>query len=281
MDEPARSKLKFFLGLGLLVALILLSSLKQNPDIAVHQFAMVLALVTGMMVLDFFKVSQFVRIANSRRATHRDAIRDALAATLKSPLLVRIFGSQVLVLYYAFFAKSAANCPRPKDNRFDYAKSSNARDVYLFFALSQLPFLPLIHILVEHRIGPGAAWLISLLTLWSVVWFLAQVEAVRYRPVELTADHLRYCFGLAWTAVIPLDRIRSARSVDVTETLHANDMFLSPFGSARNVIIEFDGPVEFSGPFLQKRSERRAAICLDHPARFLRQLGERGVSIGQ
>lgn len=275
-----REKSKFFLGLGLIVCLFVYSMLRQRQDLAGHDYAVVLLVTLAALAFDYRKVSQFLTVANETRGSHDLAIKTALTTTLRSPIFIKTLQTELLTLYYAFFAQSASGDNSNGTMQFSYEKSSNAHDIYLFFALSQLPFLPFIHIFVEYRVGPGPAWLISVLTLWSVVWFLAQVEAVRLRPIQMTDDHLNYRFGLAWAADIPVGKIKMARSVDIAEALDGNDMFLSPLGSTKNVILEFEEAIQFSGPYMQKRREKMAAISVDNPSRFLRQLALNGVAIG-
>ena len=277
-----REKTKFFSGLGLMISVIYFSALRQQQVMG-YEIAALLLLTLVILVFDYLKVSQFLAVVDEHKdaqCSHDFAIQTALIATLKSPLLLKVLKTELLTLYYAFFAKFERDGVVTRYTQFSYARSSNSHDVFLFVAFSQLPFLPFIHIILEYKKGPGVAWAITLLTLWSVVWFLAQVEAVKFRPIELSDDHLRYRFGLSWSANIPLSRIKSARMIDVSETLSGNNLFLSPLGSKKNVILEFDAPIRFSGPYMQKRREETAAISLDNPSYFLNQLASRGVVVG-
>lgn len=277
----AGAKTRFFLGLGILIALFCHSALRREP-VAGYEVVILLSLIIAAMLFDYLKVSQFLSVLRSRRETgcsHDRAVRAALNATLKSRLLVRLLGTELITLYYAFFAKYDRVGAHSGTRQFSYTKSSNASDVFLFVALSQLPFLPFIHILLEHKKGPGVAWVITLLTLWSVIWYLAQVEAVRFRPVELTEGLLRYRFGLFWTADIPVDEIRSARCIGVTEELDGRGLFVSPMGSTKNVLLKFRAPVRFRGPYSLSTRKRNAAISVDNPGRLLSELALEGVDI--
>ena len=277
-----KEKMKFFLGLGLMISLLYYSLLRQQQIMA-YEYAILLSLTLAALVFDYLKVSQFLAVAKEHEkanCSHDIAIQTALSSTLRSRFLLKLVGTELLTLYYAFFAKFERSGVGSQNTQFSYAKSSNAHDVFLFVALSQLPFLPFIHVVLEYKKGPGPAWAITLLTLWSVIWFLAQVEAVKFRPIELSDDHLKYRFGLIWMADIPLSKIKMARSTAVAETLNRGDLFLSPLGSAKNVILEFEVPIRFSGPYMLRRREKKAAISLDNPSRFLSQLALRGVPTG-
>ena len=273
--------MRFFSGLILMVSLVYFSALRQQ-HISAYELAILLSVTLAVLLVDYLKVSQFLVLVRERenaRCSHDHAVQSALAGTLKSRLLLRLLQSELLVLYYAFFANFERDGVSTRYTHFSYAKSSNAHDVFLFVAISQLPFLPFVHVFLEINKGPVAAWAVTLLTLWSVVWFLAQSEAVKFRPIELSDDHLRYRFGLSWSADIPLDQIKSARLISVSETLSDDNLFMSPLGSSRNVMLEFHTPTRFSGPYKQKRRETKAAISLDSPLPFLKELENRGVPV--
>lgn len=278
----ASVKVRFVLGLIVLISLVHYSALKQQEFVS-YEYAVLFSITLAALIFDYLKLGQFLTIIEKQKANHcslDDSIQEALKATLKSPLLFKLVGTELLTMYYAFFAKAERQGFVSENVLFSYTKSSNAHDVFLAVALSQLPLLPFIHLFVEHQKGPTAAWLITVLTLWSVIWYLAQVEAVKFRPVELSRDHLSYRFGLFWKADIPLEQIRMARTIDVVESLAGGDLFLSPLGSKRNVLLEFENPVQFTGPYLLRRRKGKAAISLDEPSRFLDQLAARGIVIG-
>lgn len=275
-------KARFFLGLGVLLSFFYVSVARQQQFTG-YEYALLLSLILGTLVLDYWMVSRFLVVAREQedaRRPHNLAIDTALVATVKSPILARLLRTELLTLYYAFFANFDRSGVATEHPQFSYARSSNAHDVFLFVALSQLPFLPFIHVVLEYMKGPGLAWVVTLLTLWSVIWFLAQVEAVKFRPIELSDDRLKYRFGLLWAADIPLSQIKAARIVDVAETLDRNDLFVSPIGSTKNVVLEFDAPIRFSGPYGARRREGKAAISLDNPSDFLSQLALKGVDTG-
>lgn len=274
--------MRFCLGLGVLISLLYYSVLRQQ-GIAGYELAILLALTLAALLFDYFKLGEFLAALKKQETTrnsHDEALQAALAATLRSPPLLKLIGTELLTVYYAFFAKYEDHGRPGRDRLFAYNQSSNAYDVFLIVALSQLPFLPFVHLLLEHHKGPGAAWVVSLLTLWSVVWYLAQVEAVRFRPIELGSTQLGYRFGLIWSADIPLEHIKMARGIDVTEVLDGRDLFMSPLGSRRNVMLEFAVPIQFNGPYGIRRREQRAAISVDNPGRLLGELARRGVVNG-
>ncbi|MDJ0657381.1 MAG: hypothetical protein QNJ40_24685 [Xanthomonadales bacterium] len=279
---PAESpRLKFFLGFGMLISLVYYSALRQHQP-GVYELAAVLALTLAALIFDYRKTGQFLSLIREKKISHRShesAIRSALAGTLKCPLLLKLLETELLTLYYAFFAKAEPPDTVGDNTVFGYERSSNANDMFLVVAVAQLPLLPFIHFFVEHQKGPAPAWVITLVTLWSVIWYLAQVEAVKRLPVELGDEHLVYRFGLIWKAEVPLSKIKLARAFGVTEEPDGSDLFFSPMGSKRNVYLEFETPAKFCGPYWIRSRKRGAVISIDDPLRFLRHLAEKGVPV--
>lgn len=279
-DSATGAKIRFFVGLGAIISLLYYSVLRQQ-QMASYELAILLVFTLAALGFDYLKVNQFLAVLNTQKeaqCSHEVSIRTALTTTLKSRILLRLVGTELLALYYAFLAKSESHSVVGENRWFSYSRSSNAHDVFLFVALSQLPFLPFIHIILEYKKGPGLAWAVTLITLWSVIWYLAQVEAVKLRPIELAKDRLKYRFGIIWTADIPLKRISTARSIDAGEQLDERDMFLSPWGSTRNILLEFDIPIQFTGPYSLRVRKRKAAISVDNPSHFLSHLALRGIA---
>lgn len=277
------SKITFVGSLGVTISLFYFSVLRQHQLTALD-YSILVSLTLMALVFDYLKTSQFLSAYKTHAKAlipHESAIRLALSTTLKSRFLLRLLETELLTLYYAFLAKFETNNLFYNDTTFGYTDSSHARDVYLFVALSQLPFLPFIHIFLEFKKGPGLAWAITLLTVWSVIWYLAQVEAVKFRRIRLGKRYLRYRFGLMWKADIPLDNILSVRLIDVAEPLKDKDLFLSPLGSTKNVLLEFKDLILFSGAYGLNKRKTKAAISLDNPAYFLSQLELRGISIAK
>ena len=276
----ARARIRFSLSLGVMISLLYYSVLRQQ-QIAFYEMALLVSLTLAALVFDHMKLGQLLSVFRSERLhrSHDQAIRVALVNVVKSSFLLKLLETKLLTLYYAFFAKFDDSAESTKNHVFSYVKTSDTYNVFLLVATSQLPFLPFIHPLVEYKKGPVVAWAITLVTLWSVIWYLAQVEAVKARPIEMSDRQLHYRFGLFWTADIPLNNIKTARELDVTENIDRKGLFRSPFGSARNVFLEFEEPVLFTGPYSIRRRKSKAAISLDNPSNFLSQLALRGVVV--
>lgn len=275
------AKVKFLLGLTVMISLVYFSVLK-NQLVSNYEYLLLIAITGSSFWFDNHLLNKLFRLFKQERLNNGrvdNSIRLALRNILKWPFLFEALKFELLTLYYAFFAKLEDEEATDEISSFSYYKLSNAKDLFLIVAISQLPYLPFLHVLIEIKKGPALAWGITILTLWSVIWFLAQVQAIRFRPIELDNVLLKYRFGLFWKADIPLTRIIKARKRKYSDEVDASEYFLSPLGSEKNIIIEFDSPIQFVGPYFLKKRKKKAVISLDRPDQFLNQLSQRGIEI--
>jgi hypothetical protein len=207
------------------------------------------------------------------------ALENALNETLKSRYLYRPVKNELFVVFYAFFAKHFPEEYSDNLNSFSYTKSSNAKDIFWVVAIAQIPTLPFIHFIIEKEANPIAAWIVTALTMWSVIYYLAQAHAVRFNPVQLTKANLNYRYGIAWAADIPLVDINVARKLTYTDKPNPFDFFISPIGSSKNIVLEFNTPIKFKGRNFLDKNKSKAVLSVDNPDALLTQLAKRGVSI--
>ncbi len=276
----ARAKVKFIFGLAIVVTFFNMSIL-QDQQVLNYQLVLVILATTAGFFFDYIVLNKLFRLFELEKIKYGSvdhSINSALKNILKWPLLFKALNAELLTLYYAFFAKFERQETTNEITLFSYSKLSNAKDMFWIVAIAQLPTLPLLHIMIED-LSPAIAWAITLLTLWSVICYLAQVQAIRFRPIELDNKLLKYRSGLSWKSDIPLKQITKARKIDYRDKVDGFAYFLSPLGSEKNIIIEFEISIRFLGPFFLSKRRKKAAISLDRPEQFLNQLSLRGVEI--
>ena len=156
---------------------------------------------------------------------------------------------------------------------FSYQKSSSANDMFWVIFVAQVPTLPLIHIAIESSSEPLLAWVITLVTIWSVIWYLAQVQACKFIPIEINEMTFKYRFGLICKVDIPISRIKSIKKLHYNDVVTGFDYFKSPLGSQKNLIIEFNRKINFSNVFFIPNFKSKAFISVDHPEKLIQRLG--------
>lgn len=198
-------------------------------------------------------------------------IEQSLRAVVGQSLTI-IFRPFFATIFYAFLAKQRPTNQAKGINIFSYQKSSNSKDMFWVIAIAQIPTLPLIHLFVETEINSAVAWVVTALTGWSVIHYLAQINATKFNPIYMRNSVLYYRYGLSWKATIPIAQIREARSLTFKDKVDPIHHFLSPLGSNKNVVLEFEKPMVFVGQLGAFKRKRTALISLDNPTQFLEAL---------
>ncbi len=235
----------------------------------------VLAIAASVLLLEcvygFKKLQQLVEIMSDTPCVH-GALCKTLSVSTVAIHNKHSINKILLVIFYAFFAKFFGERATLKSNQFSSEKTANRSDVYWMVALSQLPTLPLIHLFIETEANAPVAWLITGLTLWSVIYYLAQVQGVKHIPSSINNDILNYRFGFTWSADIPLSNIKSLKKLSFNDDQNIDHCFSSPFGASRNLLVEFEQPVTFYAYYGLNKKCRSAIISIDRPDALISQI---------
>ena len=185
-----------------------------------------------------------------------------------------LFKTFFATIFYAFLVRHRGADHTDHAASFSYEKSSNTKDMFWVIAIAQIPTLPLIHLFIEKEANAAVAWAVTLLTGFSVIHYLAQIYAARFNPIFLAGSELKYRFGLSWSADIPIKLIKDARSLTFKDHVDPTKHFVSPLGSNKNVVLEFEEPIIFHGQFGIFKRKYSAVISVDNPCKFLEALNE-------
>lgn len=195
------------------------------------------------------------------------------AAQLVLGRLGEVVATELLLLRYALLGAWARPEVGPADQPFSTYHHSGF--VALLATAGGLSVLEMAatHLVVGHWY-PRAAWGLTILSFYSLLWLLAHGQAVRCRPVLVSSGTLVVRIGLAWRTIISLSLITSAQVI--TEAPRARPGQLN---AARllltepNLLLTFAEPQVVRGPYGLRRIVRSLTIYVDEPQRLLRHLG--------
>jgi hypothetical protein len=144
----------------------------------------------------------------------------------------------------------------------------------LLATLAGLSVLELVaaHLVISHWY-PTAAWVLTGLSAYSLLWLLAHGQAVRLRPILVSDTELAVRIGLGWQASITKSQLLTIEKTTNTPApspglLNAAHLLLTP----PNLLLTFAEPQLVRGPYGLRRTVRRLAIYVDEPAAFAQQL---------
>lgn len=135
--------------------------------------------------------------------------------------------------------------------------------------------IPLVHMLLHFVWSPGAAWVATALTIWGLVYLLADYRATLVRPVSLEAGalHVR-CGALSSDAVIPYADIVTAARVAHAQRRLPGKRYFRHLGDMNVEITLREGsalPTLLGGP----KASTHAVLGVDDPDRFVNALRAR------
>ena len=204
------------------------------PGIAWARPAVGAAAELAVVALIAVRLRRGLRAAGSRsRLLAR--IEAAAREIVPSRRVAAILASEIAVFYYAFASwKQRRTCRGSR--AFSIHEQSGVAALFGMLAGVSVMEAALVH-LVVMRWSVAAAWVLSALSIYGMVWLVAMARAFVLRPVLVQEGELVARSGMMWTVRVPLadDRrggIGRRRNFD---------MKLPP-ASEPNVVLRLAGP---------------------------------------
>lgn len=157
------------------------------------------------------------------------------------------------------------------------------RDETLMIAFSMIIVIEAVPLhAVVHHYSPLAAWILTGLHVYSLLWTLGDLAAARQRPHTLSGSALRLSQGLWREAVVELGNIRAvidARQAEAEQSA-ATDAggddddsgTAATFGSRHDVTLELREPIAVYGLVGSRQGVTTVRLALDEPDEFLEEL---------
>ena len=213
-----------------------------------------------------------------RRALRTDAHTDRLLAgalrrCFGAGAMARLMEFEARVWYYGVFMRRTPAFEG--EQHFYTAKAGGNASNQLAWIMLMVIDIPLAHLLLHFMWSPTAAWVATALTIWGLVYMLADYRATQVRPVSLGADalHIR-CGALASDASIPYALIEAVERVPHPERRLKEKRYFRHQGDMNVEIRLREGaalPTLFSGD----QAATHAVIGVDDPAKFVAELRAR------
>lgn len=229
-----------------------------------HTRSHTLVVLIGLELLSlvFFgtKIVTFVRRV---RADLR--MGEPLEQTLRRSLETTYAGlpalPEVFLIYYGVFG-SFRRTPPERPHTFSYHRSQDTTVSLALMLIIALEVVPL-HVLV-HSWSSVAAWLLTGLSLYTLLWLLGDLQALRLKPITLTPTRLRLYTGLRWQAEVALDNIAAVTTAEPT----AACINFSISRSKPQLYLLLKRPASVFGVFGRRTEVTCIGICVDEPERF-------------
>ncbi len=238
--------------------------------VGVHEPAALDLLGQGAVAAELAVVATVFRaVGRGARALGREAgdvlvaIRQSVERALGTGVVARMVASEGAALWFAIGAWRRPVPGYGGARRF--ASGTRTGGIHVALMVVSVVEVVAVHLLVS-RWSHLAAWVLTALALYGLLWILADLRAIRLRPTTLDDHTLVLRTGLRWTMTIPRDRIRAVERRDWRHRFGRGEDELSlAVAGEPDIIIELDRPLRATGPFGITRTARRIGFSADRP----------------
>lgn len=249
-----------------------------------HQFHLSLLRFTVIPLLELLTLVGLILFARNIRKELRKSGKTATdhlqlfkwsgQSVTGNKALAQFLGTELAMCYYALglWRKRSVQS-------LEYTYYRDSGIVALLWALVFLVGIETaaVHLIVE-RYSVVAAWILTALSIYSVLFLLAHIKAVKHRPHSLEPDHLMLRNGMFGTAVIPYEAIASVEltSAEPAESTQTILRFV-PFGGKENhsVVLQLKETVEVETIYGFRKKCDVLLLQIDDKHAFLTALHEK------
>lgn len=263
---PKFTIVPFFIA-GIVIATIVLPT-NQQQLLSQIKYWVLPVVEMGVFALVFMKVRKTVKSFRSQKDRSVDfftAIKSAAREVVPNRLSTAV-AMEIAVIYYSLFAWRKR---RTLENEFTYHKDGGARlllGVFIFLILIET-FA--IHLLIQGA-SVTAAWVLSLLSGYTILQLLGILKSLSRRPTRIENDLLDLRYGLFGETSIPIDKIESFELSSKSLEFGGTTQHISPLKSAdtHNIILELKEEHELIGLYGFKKPFKKLAFHIDEKEKF-------------
>jgi hypothetical protein len=225
------------------------------------------------LALVAYVVVKIRRAAGGFRGAAVDAdVPERIAAALDNafpyPVVGRIFTTEFVLGYYALLSWRRPPHVPPAARAFTFHRTSGLIGLLCAVIGAAVVELFVVH-LVVHAFSARAAWVLTALSVFGVVWLVGFTRAIVQRPVLVHAGGVTVRSGAAWTLDVPAPAIARLDTGRVTVPPRGAEGHLRVGGSGRaTALITLHEPLIAVGAYGRLRPVRTVSITIDEPAAF-------------
>jgi hypothetical protein len=203
------------------------------------------------------------------------AVRAALGEIVRYPRVADVVAAEVAVFWYALLSWRAEPSVASGARAFTQHRKSGTMGLVGALAAACMVETAVVHLLVSGW-SAKAAWLLTALSVYGVLWLVGIARSILLRPTVVSADALTVRIGMLSEAVVPLARIASVTELRGAATVarRAPGYLHASIFAAPRLMIELSEPVEARGLYGNRKQVTRIGLLVDEPralAEALRQ----------
>ncbi len=174
-----------------------------------------------------------------------------------------VAAAEVALVWYALLSWRAQPEMAPGDVAFTAHQASGLGGMVGALVVGCLVEGVGVHLLVA-RGSEAAAWALTALTAYLIMWIVGLARSVALRPTTIGRDGLRVRVGVLWEMTIPFDRITAVTANSVEPS--GRDTLKVALLTSPRLSIDLAEPMEATGLYGQrKRGILKVALYVDRP----------------
>lgn len=236
--------------------------------IAVSMSLIVIELwLIGKIILQFRKTAKL--------SSPEDALTEAVKKYTKASVIADILIKELLMWYYLLFVWGRKRFAVSGDIYFTYYKDNALRLMLATFIVVIAVETVVTHFMIMY-INSVAAWVVSALTVYFILFLIANYQAIKYRPVSLHDSTLSIRHGLLFTKEIALNDIACVKRTHGQGSNKSGSVLRAflPIVPG-NVSIILNNTFTHQSGLRRRRNITEIHLALDNPSNFISTLSER------
>lgn len=191
--------------------------------------------------------------------------------SFSSVKIAGIFASEVASVCYAFFLWKIP----PNDQNFTYHKKGPIKMflyvlIFLFFVETAA-----LHFVLVHFELKKLATILSLLSIYTMIFLIGQIKSMRLRPITLEDGILTIRYGLVATVPIEMSEIKSVGTIKrILHPIDKSSLKLSLFKNLeqQNIRIDLNEPISVKMLFKTRKDIKHLYFRVDEPEKLVQNI---------
>jgi hypothetical protein len=233
-------------------------------------------IVIGLVVVKARQVARRMRTAGpadpADPGTLFERMREAAREVLGAHLLSDALAFEIAICYCALAGWGAKPVSSPATFTYHRRAAYGAivAAVLLVLAAETIG----LHLLLQ-RWSPAAAWVLTVLSLYSGFWLIGLYQAVRLRPIRIEEDRLLIRIGLKWRIEVPFADVAGFEILRPGTVLpKRKDLLRAVVLGESRYLLRLARPLTAEGPYGIRKQVGQIAFTVDEPQRFEAALRE-------
>lgn len=231
-------------------------------------------LVVGYIAWRSVQVGRRLRAA-AKAGNGADALaRFQLAAqeVVGIPRVAQVLAYEVALIYYVGIGRQPA--AEPPEGHFTMHRTSGYGQLLAALLIVMVLELVGVHVLVQQW-HAGAAWVLTALSAYGILWILGDYRALALRMTEIHAEGLVVRLGLRWNVTIPFSAVEALYPITPHTVLPKRQHLTAVAAGNPAYLMTFRHPVQAAGIYGIEKPLSSLAFSVDDPARFEADLTRR------